>query len=125
MRERMLWVALGVVSLLLAAGLGLATSALTKAPVGLSAEPVSAGEALAPSPTADPTPAATREPRKRRRPKPTPTPRPAPTAVPTSVPTAPSDDHSGHGSGSDDSGSDDSGGDDSSGRGRGRSGDDD
>ena len=116
MRERMLWVALGVVSLLLAAGLGLATSALTKAPVGLSAEPVSAGEALAPSPTAapeadgharaaqaPPAQAAGPRPRPRRR-------RAAPTAAPTAVPTAPSDDHSGHGSGSDDSGGDDSSG---------------
>ncbi|HTE58859.1 MAG TPA: hypothetical protein VK631_00820 [Solirubrobacteraceae bacterium] len=116
MRERMLWVALGLVSLVLAAALGLATSKLTDAPVGLSAEPVSAGEALAPSPMATPKPAATQAPRKRRRPRRTPTATPAPTAVPTAVPTA--DDNSGHGS-------DDSGGDDSSGRGRGRSGDDD
>ena len=54
MRERMLWVAIGVLSLLLAAALGLATSRLTEAPVGLTAEPVSADEALAPTATATP-----------------------------------------------------------------------
>ena len=126
MRERMLWVAIGVLSLLLAAALGLATSRLTEAPVGLTAEPVSADEALAPTATATPTPAATAtptpKPKKRR--KPTPTPTAVPTAVPTAAPVSPSsvdddgfdDDNSGHGS-------DDSGGDDNSGHGR--SGDDD
>ena len=78
MRERMLWVGIGVLSLLLAAALGLATSRLTEAPVGLTAEPVSADEALAPTATATPTPAATAtptpKPKKRRKPKPTPTP---------------------------------------------------
>jgi hypothetical protein len=128
MRERMLWVGIGVLSLLLAAALGLATSRLTEAPVGLTAEPVSADEALAPTATATPTPAATAtptpKPRKRRKPKPTPTPTAAPTAVPTAAPVSPSsddgdgfdDDNSGHGS-------DDSGGEDNSGHGR--SGDDD
>jgi hypothetical protein len=115
MRERMLWVGIGVLSLLLAAALGLATSRLTEAPVGLTAEPVSADEALAPSPTATPAPA--ERVHKRRKPKPTAT--PAPTAVPTAAPSSGDDgsgeDNSGHGS-------DDSGGDDS---GHGRSGDDD
>ena len=54
MRERMLWIGIGVLSLLLAAALGLATSRLTEAPVGLTAEPVSADEALAPTATAAP-----------------------------------------------------------------------
>lgn len=116
----MLWVGLGVVSLLLAAALGLATSRLTEAPVGLSAEPVSAGEALAPQPDAAPT--ATREPAER---EPavdsTPTATPAGTAVPP-VETEGSDDNSG--SGSDESGDDDSSG-RGRGRGRGRGGDDD
>ena len=122
MRERMLWVGIGVLSLLLAAALGLATSKLTEAPVGLSAEPVSAGEALAPSSTPDAraTPDATREPRK---PKPTPT----PTRTATPAPAAPpaetdDDDNSGKGSSDDDGGSDDDSG---QGRGRGRSDDDD
>ena len=91
MRERMLWVGIGVLSLLLAAALGLATSRLTEAPVGLTAEPVSADEALAPAPreaaTATPTPTPDRERRRRRR-TPTPTPTPARTPVPTAVPTA-------------------------------------
>jgi hypothetical protein len=118
MRERMLWVGIGVLSLLLAAALGLATSRLTEAPVGLTAEPVSADEALAPSPTATPAATATPAPAERvRKPKPTAT--PAPTAVPTAAPSSGDDgsgeDNSGHGS-------DDSGGDDS---GHGRSGDDD
>src|ERR671916_401389 len=113
MRERMLWVGIGVLSLLLAAALGLATSKLTEAPVGLSAEPVSAGEALAPAPTASPE--ATREPRKRRPPPPPPPP-PAPprpagppppaTSSPVPAPPVETDDDSGSGS-DDDSGSDD------------------
>jgi hypothetical protein len=110
MRERMLWVGIGLLSLLLAAALGLATSKLTEAPVGLSAEPVSAGEALAPSPTA--TPDATREPRKRKA---------DPTAAPQA--TAPPESNSGPGSSDDDEADDDSG--QGRGRGRGRSDDDD
>src|SRR5918998_1422804 len=94
MRERMLWVGIGVLSLLLAAALGLATSKLTEAPVGLSAEPVSAGEALAPdaTPEATATPDGTREPRKKGgkpKPKRTPTPTPEPTRTPTPAPTTP------------------------------------
>jgi hypothetical protein len=114
MRERMLWICLGLLSLLLAGALGLATSRLTEAPIGLSAEPVSAGEALAPKQRPEPTPTATA---KRKRPKrtPTPTPTPAPAAAPTV------DDSGSHHSGSDDSGGDSSG----HGSGHGRSGGDD
>jgi hypothetical protein len=100
MRERLIWICIGAVGLVLAAGLGLAAGELTSTPVGISAEPVSAGEALAPKATATAAP--------RRRPKATPT--PAPTAAATA------DD--------DNSGSDDSSG-RGRGRGRGRSGDDD
>jgi hypothetical protein len=105
MRERMLWVVLGVVSLLLAAALGLATSRLTEAPVGLSAEPVSAGEALAPRPVA------TREPARTGTPEPTATSTPTPAGESGESGESGSDDSSGKGRGR--------------GRGRGRSDDDD
>ena len=130
MRERMLWIGIGVLSLLLAAALGLATSRLTEAPVGLSAEPVSAGEALAPTATATPTrtPEPTPKPkRKKRTPERTATPEPTPTAAPTAAPTAVptvDDDSSGSGSSGDDDSDDDDRG-RGRGRGRGRSGDDD
>jgi hypothetical protein len=115
MRERMLWVGMGVLSLLLAAALGLATSKLTEAPVGLSAEPVSAGEALAPRP------AATRAPER------TATPEPGATSTPEPPEHSDESDSSGSGSGeSDESESDDgSGKGRGRGRGRGRSDDDD
>ena len=91
MRERMLWVGIGVLSLLLAAALGLATSSLTEAPVGLSAEPVSAGEALAPAPdpAGSPAPEGTARARRSATPKPTPdaTRTPAPTRTATPQPT--------------------------------------
>jgi signal transduction histidine kinase len=92
---------LAVAGLVLAAGLTTAASTLSGQSVGLSAEPLSAGERLAP---ASPSPTRTPSPR------PTRTPTPAPTR--TAVPTA-DDDHSGPG------------GDDSGGHGRGRGGDDD
>lgn len=79
MRERLLWILAGAAGLVLAAGVGLAASELTRAPVGLSAEPVSAGEALAPKP------------RRTARPRRTQTPTPTPTATAT----ADSDDHGG------------------------------
>jgi hypothetical protein len=112
MRERLTWIGLGALGLLVAAALGVATSRLTEAPVGLAAEPVSAGQALAPAPapteaaTAKPTPKRTRTPRPKR------TPTAAPTRAPTTAPqtTAPPV------ASVDDSGGDD----DSSGRGRGR-----
>jgi hypothetical protein len=97
MRERLVWIGLGLLGLVAAAAIGLAASKVTDAPIGLSAEPVSAGEALAPKRTATPRP--------RRR--------ATPTATATSAPTATVDD---------DGGDDDSGG---RGRGRGRSDDDD
>ena len=97
MRERLTWILLGALGLVVAAVLGLAMSELTSTPVGLSAEPVSAGSALAPkaTPTANP----------RKRPRATPT--TTPTATATATPIESDDDSSGHG------------------RGRGRSDDDD
>ena len=123
MRRTVLWVLAAVAGVLLVAGVTYAASSLTTQTVGLSSEPLSAGEELVP--TATPTPKATATPtpkpkkKKKKRATPTPTPTATPTAVPTAVPTV--DDHGG-----DDSsghGSDDSGGDDNSGHGGG--GDDD
>jgi len=48
MRARLPWIAVALAGLVLAAGLGLAISRFISPPVGLSAEPVSAGQALAP-----------------------------------------------------------------------------
>jgi hypothetical protein len=84
MRDRLLWVIAGAAGLVLAAGIGLATASLTRAPVGLSAEPVSAGQALAP----------------KSRPKARSTPRPHPTPTATPTPVEPdADDSSGRGRG--------------------------
>ena len=113
--RRVLWILGAFAGVLLAAGVTYAASSLSTQQIGISSEPVSAGEDLAPALTATPTPTPTPK-RKQRRPKrtstPTPTPTPAPraTATPTPVPTA--DDHGG--------GGDDRGGDDSSGKGSGR-----
>ena len=121
MRRTVLWVLAAVAGVLLVAGVTYAASSLTTQTVGLSSEPLSAGEDLVP--TATPTPKATAtptpKPKKKKRATPTPTTTAVPTAVPTAAPTV--DDHGG-----DDSsghGSDDSGGDDNSGHGGG--GDDD
>ena len=84
MRERLTWILFGALGLVVAAALGLAMSELTSTPVGLSAEPVSAGSALAPKATP------TAKPRKRPRATPTPT----PTATVES-----DDDSGGHGRG--------------------------
>lgn len=97
--------ALALLGLALAVGLTVATSSLTNQAVGLSDEPLTAGEQLA-VPT--PTPRAAEQP-PQRTPTPTPSPSPAPTV---------DDDRGGDssGSGSDDdsgSGSDDRGGDNS------------
>ncbi|HWC26454.1 MAG TPA: hypothetical protein VG474_07720 [Solirubrobacteraceae bacterium] len=130
MRERTIWIAAGLLGLLVAVGLAVLTNHVARPPVGLSGEPVSAGEQLAPPRTARTatTPA-------RRRGATTPA-RTAPTAPPPPVaPAVPGrddddrDDNSGSGSddgsgsGSDDSsgsGSDDGSGSDGRGRGRGR-----
>jgi hypothetical protein len=115
---------LGVVA---AVGIGVAANSISDDSVGLSAQPLSAGEPLAPA-------AATDTPRRRARTTPTET---ETTPAPPAAPAAPAgarggveagggddglDDNSGSGSGSSGSGSSGSGsdGDDSSGRGRGR-----
>ena len=120
-RSILLWSLAALGGLLLAAGVTLAASSLSSQRIGLSAEPLSAGDDLAPSgspdvpqraaDTATRTPTAT--PRATRTPTPSPTPPPARTVAPT---TSSGADNGGGGGGSDDS----SGGDDSSGRGRGR-----
>ena len=113
MMRRLLWFVGALAGVVLAAGVTYAASSLSTQRIGLSSEPASAGEDLAPARTQTPTPTPTahahaearrsasgRSPRPRRR--------RAPTAVPTAVPTV--DDHGGD---------DDGGGDDSSGRRRG------
>lgn len=121
MRARLPWILAGLAGLVAAAALGLAASRLTEPPVGLSGEPVSAGEALAPGRTTATTPrrAVTTPARRRTRPTRTtttpavaPAPAPVPAArvpaarvpAPTAVPTTPSDDHSGSGGGDDNGG---------------------
>jgi hypothetical protein len=120
-RRTAVWIGAAVAGLVLAAGLTTAAATLSDQRVGLSSEPLTAGDDLAPAAT--PSAAPTRTPRPRRTATPTPKPRrtatPAPTAVRTAVPTV--DDHGGgdnSGSGSGDSGS-------GRGRGRGRGGGDD
>jgi hypothetical protein len=107
-RRLLLWVALAIAGLLVAVAVTTAATSLTSQRVGLQAEPLDAGDELAPKParSTTPTPAPTRTPKPERSPTPQPTPDPTPTAEA-------GDDHGG-GSRS---------GDDSSGRGRG--GDDD
>jgi hypothetical protein len=116
MRRTLLWALAAFAGVLLVAGVTAAASSLSTQTVGLSSEPLSAGEQLTPRATATPTASATpKPPKKKRKPKPTPT--PAATAVPTAVPTVDdhggddergddhggdSDDHSGHGGGGDD-----------------------
>ena len=100
MRRTALWIGAALAGLVVAAGLTTAAAQLSNQRVGLSSEPLSAGDALAP--TATPTPARTATPT--RTPRRTATPTPTRTAAPTV------DDHDNSGRG----------GDDRSGRGRGR-----
>jgi hypothetical protein len=121
MHRTVLWVLAAVAGVLLVAGVTAAASSLSTQTIGLSSEPLTAGEQLTPRATATPTATATATPKPKARRKkrtPTPTPTPAATATPTAVPTVDDhggggDDHSGHGSGSDDnSGHGGGGGDD-------------
>jgi septal ring-binding cell division protein DamX len=98
-RRTAAWIGAALAGLVLAAGLTTAAAQLSNQRVGLSSEPLTAGQRLAPSATPARTP--TRTPRPAR----TATPRPVRTATPAATPAA--DDHGG----------DDGGG----GRGRGRS----
>jgi hypothetical protein len=147
MRSRVLaTVGLGLAGVLAAAAIGIAANEITGDSVGLSAEPLAAGEDLAPeaaSQTREDADAAERRAEKRKarararkrarerdqatgRSDDGPTETPAAPAPPAPSPSGDDnggDDNSGSGSsgsGSSGSGSDDSGGDDSSGRGRGR-----
>ena len=114
-RRTAVWLGAALAGLVVAAGLTTAAAQLSNQRVGLSSEPLTAGDELAPAPTRSPAPRATRTPS----PRPTRTPRPRRTATPAPTQTpAPTADHHG---GDDNSGS---GGDDS-GRGRGRGGGDD
>lgn len=108
-RRTAAWVGIALTGLVLAAGLTTAAAQLSNQRVGISSEPLTAGDELAPAPT--PPPTAT--PRAAR----TSTPRPTRTATPAATRTALPTATGGHGS-------DDGPGDDSGGRGRGRGGDD-
>src|SRR3954468_23553138 len=92
-----LWILGALAGVVLAAGVTYAASSLSTQRIGLSSEPVSAGQDLAPRRTATPAPTPKSKPkqRRRKRPRPSPTaiPRPAVTAAPTAVPTV--DDHGG------------------------------
>jgi len=108
-----LWILAAVAGVLLVAGVTAAASSLSSQSVGLSSEPLSAGEQLTPRATAEATATPTPKPKARKKPKRTPT--PTPTAVPTAVPTVDDhggDDHSGKGSGGDDNSGHGGGGDD-------------
>jgi hypothetical protein len=98
MRRTALWIVAAVAGVLLVAGVTAAASSLSTQTIGLSSEPLTAGDDLAPQPTATP--------RKKRKPAARST--PVPTAPPAVV-----DDHGG----------DDHGGGDSSGKGSGGSDD--
>jgi hypothetical protein len=119
-RSVILWTLAALAGLLLAAGVTLAASSLSSQRVGLSAEPLTAGQGLATRDAARPkatsTPARRKPARRKQRTAPSRRATPTPTAVTTAVPTAvPTDDHGGgrgrggggesgdgHGSGGDD-----------------------
>jgi hypothetical protein len=120
MRSVILWTLAALAGLLVAAGVTLAASSLSRQQIGLSAEPLTAGQGLATRQAARPkatsTPARHQPARRTKRRQPTRRAIPTPTRVPTTVPTAvPTDDHGGgkgrggggesgdgHGGGSDD-----------------------
>ena len=117
-RPALLWTLAALGGLVLVAGMTLAASRLSSQTVGLSSEPLQAGQSLAPA-DATRTPKPKPKARKRAKPKPTATPTPRATATPhaTATPAPPApvatvDDHGGHGS------------DDSSGHGGGHGSDD-
>lgn len=119
MSRVVLWTLAAVAGVLLVAGVTVAASKLSTQTIGLSSEPLSAGEDLVPTATPARTATATPTPKPKKRKK-TPTPTPIPTAAPTAVPTAvPTVDDHGGGDDSSGHGSDDGGGDDNSGHGGG------
>ena len=79
------WLMLALLGLLVAGAVSYGASRLASQPIGLSAEPPTAGSAL----VATPTPARTRKPRA------------SPTATATTTATATADDHGRHSSGDD------------------------
>ena len=110
-RRTLLWCLAAIAGVVLVAGVTYAASGLSTQAIGLSSEPLSAGEALAPKATATASPAATlrkaaeRRRKTRRRATPTPTGTPTPPPVVTAAPTVdangsgiePGDDSGGHG----------------------------
>ncbi len=83
MRPLLGWTLLALLGVVLAAGVTLAASRLTSERVGLSAEPLDAGQALAPRPLPAQTPTT------RTTPRPTTTPAPEVTAPPGTAPATP------------------------------------
>lgn len=120
-RRTAVWIGAALAGLVLAAGLTTAAATLSDQRVGISSEPLTAGDDLAPveTATATPTRTATSRPTRTPRPRRTATPAPTRTAAPTVEDDGGSDDNSGPGGGDDDDGGK------GRGRGRGRSGDDD
>jgi hypothetical protein len=66
------WIALALVGLVIACGASYAASRFTSAPVGLSSEPLTAGQELVPRRTPSPTPRPTATAGPKTRPTPTP-----------------------------------------------------
>ena len=101
MRRTALWILAAVAGVLVVAGVTAAASTLSTQSIGLSSEPLTAGDRLAPTATPTPMPTPTATPRKPKR---------------TPTPTRTVDDHGGNGgddhisSGSSGHGSDDHGG---------------
>jgi hypothetical protein len=79
----LLWTLGALAGVVLAAGVTYAASSLSTQRIGISSEPVSAGQELAPKATATRTATPTPTPRKKAKPKPTATPQPTATAIPT------------------------------------------
>ena len=105
-KTTLLWTLAAIAGVVLVAGVTYAASGLSTQTIGLSSEPLSAGEELAPAKTATPKPTATPEKQRPRKApaKPRKTPTPVPTAAPTVddgggqfVPVEPGDDSGGHG----------------------------
>ena len=69
----LLWTLGALAGVVLAAGVTYAASSLSTQRIGISSEPVSAGQELAPKATASRTPTPTPAPKKKQRPRPTPT----------------------------------------------------
>src|SRR4051812_33625906 len=92
LRNSLTWGLAAIAGVVLVAGVTYAASGLSTQAIGLSSEPLSAGEDLAPKDAATPAPSATpdrkaaerrRKARARARARSTPTPAPVPTVVPT------------------------------------------